>query len=66
MNASQAAQGNQLRLIIGVDQNPFFANTNQFCLAYPLLVEETGEVLDASSFENRGRLWWKVDHVPDN
>ena len=64
MNAIQAAQGAKHRLIVGVDQRPFFAGTNQFCLAYPLLVEETGEVLDASSFGNRDRLWWKVDNVP--
>ncbi len=64
MNAIQAAQGAKHRLIVGVDQRPFFAGTNQFCLAYPLLVEETGEALDPSSFENRDRLWWKVDNVP--
>ena len=64
MNGIQAAQSTKHRLIVGVDQRPFFAGTNQFCLAYPLLVEETGEALDASSFENRDRLWWKVDNVP--
>lgn len=66
MNATQAAQGATQRLIIGVDQRPFFAGTNQFCLAYPLMVEETGEALDVSTFENRGRLWWKVDNVPES
>jgi energy-coupling factor transporter ATP-binding protein EcfA2 len=63
MNAMQAAQGARHRLIVGVDQRPFFAGTNQFCLAYPLLVEETGESLDPKTFENRDRLWWKVDNV---
>ncbi|QDV09186.1 hypothetical protein Poly30_47430 [Planctomycetes bacterium Poly30] len=66
MNASQAAQGAKHRLIIGVDQRPFFAGSNQFCLAYPLMVEETGELLEVNTFENRGRLWWKVDNVPES
>lgn len=66
MNATQAAQGSKHRLVIGVDQRPFYAGPNTFCLAYPLMLEETGEDLDASTFENRGRLWWKVDNVPES
>lgn len=55
-----------IRLVVGVDQTPFDALANQFCLAYPLFVEENGDDLSVKQFGNRGRLWWKTDNVPQD
>lgn len=51
------------RLVIGVDQAPFSVLNNEFCLAYPLFVESTGEDLEPEDFGNRGRLWWMTTRV---
>jgi hypothetical protein len=50
-------------IVFGVDQSTFTGGANEFCLGHPLMVEETGELLDADAFQNRGRLWWMVNDV---
>lgn len=66
MDPNQRAKAGGEPLIIGVDQRPFVAGVNHFCLGYPLLLEESGDVLDPAAFENRGRIWWKVDNIPES
>lgn len=61
---AQTARDRRTKLIVAIDQEPFFGGANLFCLARPLVVEESGEPVDLRTFRNRERVWWLVDQVP--
>ena len=53
-------------IVLCVDEYPFPAKNNHFCVMYPLMTLD-GKRLDPTpqSFPNRSRTWWMVrdDHV---
>jgi len=61
---AQTARDTRKKLIVAIDQERFLGGVNYFCLAQPLIDEETGEAVDLKSFRNRERVWWLVDDVP--